>query len=195
MKKWFHCIFLSSIFILSGAVVATHAIEVSPSDKRVPMKFIHRPGKRYSIFSGDPARVQKVNEVHVKDLESKLELEKKELSLTALKAGDATLGLSFEVLNKGKRSYVLSFPDSQRYDIILQNSSKEVVYAWSDDKEFVKESGQSFLNKKEKIVFKPSPPIDLTPVLKTLSPGSYQVIAVLSNYPEVVANADLRITP
>ena len=198
MRELFKALLLLCFFLgifVAAAPFRADAIEISPSDKRVPAEFIHRPGKRYSIFAGNPARVQKVNEVQVKDFESKIELAQKELSLENLKKGDSSLNLSFEVTNKGKRSYVLSFPDSQRYDIMIQNAAKEVIYAWSDDKEFIKESGQSFLNRKEKIVFKPAPAIDLTPILDTLKPGVYQVTAFLSNYPEVVAQTELRIVP
>jgi hypothetical protein len=174
------------------------AIEISPSDTRVPDRFINPPGKRFSIFSGDPERVQKVNEINLKDFDANLEFAKNEYSLAEWKFGsdgNPVFDLTFKIKNKSKRSYILSFPDAQRYDFLIKGPKNEVVYIWSEDKTFTKDIGQTFINKNENISFKPNPEINVRKFIDKLAPGEYKVVAILSNYPEIKAERTLVIKP
>lgn len=192
MKRFYlQVMVLGSVFL---AICSSWAIDVNPSKDTVPEKFTNPKGKRFSIFAGDPARVQRANEVNVKDFEGKIELAKKDISLVDLKTMEATQGkvlldLTFIVKNKGNRNYILSFPDAERYDINIKNSAGEVIYTWSEDKEFVKEVGQSFINKNESLAYTPNPPVDITALLPKLKEGDYTISATLSNYPEIRAEA------
>lgn len=186
---------LFAILVLVGLLTSGWA-EIDPSAKKMPDKFINPTGKRFSIFAGDPERVQRVNEVNVKDFAASIELPKNTASLADLNSSaKPILDLTFLVANSNRRSYILSFPDAQRYDFALQNAQGTILYTWSDDKIFVKEVGQIFLNKGDKLAFKPHPELILTPLLSKLSPGVYKVRAGLANYPEVQAEATWTLQP
>ncbi len=186
-------------FLLALAMVnALLAIDVSPSKRVVPEDFTNPKGKKFSIFSGDPERVQRANEVKVQDFEGSLEFSKKEYSVAQLKNGsnkNPILELLFRVENKADRSYTLSFPDAQRYDIMIQDPKGEVIYMWSEDKTFVKEVGKLFVNKQEKVTFTPDPPVEITPFLEKLQAGTYKVTVILSNYSEIRAQGDWVVKP
>lgn len=185
------------LFVLS-AIGTLHAIDVNPSRRVVPEDFTNPRGKKFSIFSGDPERVQRANEVKVQDFEGSLDLVKKNDSLAKLHQAidkKPPLEVTFYVHNKANRAYTLSFPDAQRYDFVIKNSDSKTIYAWSEDKEFVKEVGKIFVNKDEKIAFTPNPPIEISSFIEKLKPGVYKVIATLSNYPEIKAEADWFLKP
>jgi TusA-related sulfurtransferase len=185
---------LMLIFLASALPAA--AIDINPSKQTVPDRFINPPGKRFSIFAGDPERVQKVNEVQIKDFTAKLEIVRKEISLEEIRLSSdekPALDALFTVQNIGKRSYTLSFPDAQRYDFMVQNAAGEAVYVWSDDKIFVQEIGKSFVNAGERLSFRPYPHLNLSGVLKKLQPGEYKLTAILCNYTELKAEAPFTI--
>lgn len=179
------------MLLLAGAVTSW-AVDVSPSRRVVPEKFIDPPGKRYSLFAGDPERVQRANEVNLEDFSASLEIEPKSLSLGG--AGpDAAIKLSFKVRNTGEKSYTLSFPDSQRFDYAIVTENDSLVYLWSDDKAFMQQTGMSFVNGGEMIQFSDSIPVS---TLKDLVvPGSYKIVMILSNYPEIKAAQALTVSP
>lgn len=185
-----------SVFLLLGFCYTLQASDISPSKQTVPDKFVNPPGKRYSIFAGDPERVQKANEVNIKDFSSELLVEPKSLSLSGVAVEGAApnqFKISLRVKNSGKRSYTLSFPDAQRFDITITSSSGGVVYLWSADKAFVQKEGTSFINGGESITFSEFLPIDL--FKDKLSPGVYSVQMVLANYPEVTARGSFQLDP
>jgi hypothetical protein len=135
----------------------------------------------------------------VEDFEAKIELDHDlQNSLTILKTqaekGDE-FGLKFTVKNKSDRSYTLSFPDAQRYDIQIFNSAGTKIYDWSDDKKFEREVGKTFVNRHESISFTPDPSILLSSIVPKLVPGDYKIVVFLSNYPEIKAETPWRVLP
>jgi len=180
--------------VLANVAGQALAADIDPSVQKVPDQFINPHGKRFSIFAGDPERVQRANEVNVHDFTAQLDLGKPPTTLADLK-NQPTLDISFIVSNGDKRSYILSFPDAQRYDILITDSTGKTVYTWSADKIFVKEIGRCFVNKDDKLLYKPNPPVDLTSVLPLFKPGVYKVKASLSNYPEITTTADWVLQP
>ncbi|MFZ5807540.1 MAG: BsuPI-related putative proteinase inhibitor [Verrucomicrobiota bacterium] len=192
MNRLLLCLFAA------GIALDVCAVEISPSRRVVPESFTNPPGKRFSIFAGDPERVQKANEVKVQDFQAKIELAKKESSLGQLHGmaeRHQALEMNFIVQNKGEKNYTLSFPDAQRYDIMIKDPSGNAVYIWSDDKTFVKEIGKCFVNKNECLTFIPNPEIDLADLMPYLRPGAYKITAILANYPEIHAETDWLIKP
>ncbi|MGF1678824.1 MAG: BsuPI-related putative proteinase inhibitor [Candidatus Methylacidiphilales bacterium] len=173
-----------------GVMAWVQAADISPSRTVVPDSFRNPPGKRFSIFSGDPERVQKANEVNVKDLHATVKIEPVEISLSQ---PDAQLVCQMVVQNKGSRNYTLSFPDAQRFDLAIVTADDQLLYLWSEDKIFVQATGMSFLNAGEMIEFKQGLPVEL--IREKCRPGKYKVAMILSNYPEVKAAAEFIVHP
>ena len=187
-------VFLFSLF-LSIALNAP-AQNINPSKSTVPDKFVNPPGKRYSIFAGDPERVQRANEVNVKDFTGEVLLEPKALSLSGQSIeGTAPnqFKLTFKIKNNGKRSYTLSFPDSQRFDLAITATDGSLVYLWSEDKDFVQKEGTSFVNSGESLAF--SEFLSLDTLKAKVQPGTYNFQMILANYPEVTAKGTFQILP
>lgn len=166
------------------------AVDISPSRTVVPEKYRNAPGKRYSIFAGDPERVQKANEVNTKEFEARVELEVPTISLSS--EGTEVIS-NFIIHNSGSKSYTLSFPDAQRFDLALVTMDDQLLYLWSSDKMFVQSTGMSFLNGGEKLMFSESLPISL--IKEKCQPGKYKIAMILSNYPELKAAAELIVSP
>lgn len=191
------------------------AIDINPSKSTVPERFYNPPGsKRFDPFAGDPKRVQRANEVKLEDFQATLTAKPNALSLRGnnivlpspaeaeegvVEAPASTvsgegLEVTFLVQNKNpKRSYTLNFPDSQRFDIAIGKSLENPEYLWSRDKKFLEEAGASFVNPGESIAFREVIALDV--LKQTLKPGTYKIFMVLSNYPEIQAQADLTIQP
>lgn len=168
------------------------AVDVSPSRKVVPDQFRNPPGKRYSIFAGDPKRVQKANEVEVKDFSASVEVTPPVFSLSG-DIEDEEVTATLTVRNQSDRDYTLSFPDAQRYDLALVTLSDKLIYLWSSDKMFVQQTGMSFLNGGEILKFTQTLSKDL--LAEKVQPGTYKIAMILSNYPEIKAAAELKIIP
>jgi Intracellular proteinase inhibitor len=185
-------LFMLGLFIQGSS----HAADINPSKQTLPDKFVNPGGKRYSIFAGDPERVQRANEVNVKDFSGELALEPKALSLSGqVSEGTAPnqFKLTLKVKNNGKRSYTLSFPDSQRFDIAITTPEGTLVYLWSEDKAFVQKEGTSFINSGESLAYSEFLPLE---ALKAkMTPGTYNVQMIFANYPEITARGTLQITP
>jgi len=172
------------------------AIDVNPARQSVPEKFLNPPGKRFSIFSGDPERVQKANEINIADFKATTLVEPATISKAA--AADASkaplmLRITFRVKNTAKRSYTLSFPDSERYDVAVSQGKDNMVYLWSQDKQFEQVSGSCFINAGESISYTLEIPANA--IAPSAAPGVYDVKVILANYPEATATAPLTITP
>ena len=166
------------------------AVDISPSRTVVPEKHRDAPGKRYSIFAGDPERVQKANEVNVEQFRASVDLDRPSLSLSG---ENSEITAKFLIHNQGDKSYTLSFPDAQRYDLALVTMDDRLLYLWSSDKMFVQETGMSFLNENEKLMFQETIPLSL--IKEKCKPGSYKIAMILSNYPELKAAAQFKVTP
>lgn len=184
--------FILNLVFVVGISSTAHiqAVDISPSRSVVPEKHRNAPGKRFSIFRGDPERVQKANEVNLSDFEASVLLDQPVFSLSG---GNTELTAKFLIHNQGSKSYTLSFPDAQRFDLALVTMDDQLLYLWSSDKMFVQETGMSFLNGNEKLRFDQILPLSL--LKEKCKPGKYKVAMILSNYPELKAAAELTITP
>lgn len=188
---------LLTAVVLSALATWALAVDINPNRRTVPEKFINPPGKRFNLFSGDPERIQRANEVNIADFKAEGALDPVEVSLTnpVDSKGDSTTGVKVQlrVQNTSKKKrYPLSFPDAQRYDIALIGPGEELLYLWSDDKVFVQQADAVFVNAGETITYQ-----DLIPnsALQKAGPGTYQVMMVLANYPELKVTLPLVIKP
>ncbi len=180
------------------AVLPAWSIDVSPSKNTHPNIIDDTPRKHWSPFSfrfGDPKRIEKANQVNFRNVEARLQVERNPFSLALLhdRLDSATIRLTFQVLNKGKRTYLFNFPNAQRYNFVLRDAANQPIYVWSEDKEFLSVEGMSMLDPGDSLTF-----TDVLPVQdldRPLSPGTYRVEMTLAGYPEVTAATSLTVVP
>jgi hypothetical protein len=172
------------------------AIDVNPSKDTLPRSAWDSDGNgHFSIFNGDPKRIQRANAVDSKSFDSKVEVSPNPLSLKAVKAvgPNPSIKVTFSVHNHGKKTYTLSFPTTQRWDFRIVNASGGVVYTYTDDHEFLQTIGTSMVNHDDKLVYPES--VDFDDMTLPLAPGVYTVQAILANYPEINAQTQLTVQP
>ncbi|MEM9446476.1 MAG: BsuPI-related putative proteinase inhibitor [Verrucomicrobiota bacterium] len=184
LSSWLPVCFLAFVIFYDSL----WAVDIRPARQTVPDRFINPPGKRFSLFKGDPARVQKANEVNTDDFSAQLKI-KEGVSISELEQGideDVQLELQFIIQNESERQYTLSFPDAQRYDIaITEEGTNNAIFVWSDDKAFMQVVGSVFVNPKEKFAYTINVPV--RKLAGNLQTGNYTITAILSNYPEIKA--------
>ena len=170
-----------------------YAIDISPSKTTVPRSSWDTGGNRFSIFNGDPKRIQRANAVDASSFEAKLEVFPNPMSLQKAKVvgPNPSIKITFSVRNHAKKTYTLSFPTAQRWDFRILNSAGTVVYTYSDDHEFVQTVGTSMVNQDDKLVYTEN--VDFNDMVAPLTPGTYKVQAVMANYPEMGAQAQLVV--
>src|ERR1039458_10145005 len=117
-------------FILLAAFDAASAIDINPSKETVPRSSWDTGGNRFTIFNGDPKRIQRANDVDPKSFDAKVEIAPNPLSLTAVKAvgPNPSIKITFSVHNHAKKTYTMSFPTAQRWDFRIINSAGTVLY-------------------------------------------------------------------
>ncbi|GAB4242145.1 MAG: hypothetical protein OHK005_05750 [Candidatus Methylacidiphilales bacterium] len=187
--------YVATIIAVLLGIPPLAAVDISPSRENIPERFRTGGGKRFSIFAGDPERVQRANEIRFSDFSAEVTIDPPEISLAALRANSLELKpkMLFRVFNNGKRNYILSFPDAQRFDYIILDPEGRLIYEWSADKMFVQAVGSSNVNPKERLTYSDEMP--LAELVNKLRPGAYTVKAILANYPEITAEQTFRIVP
>ncbi len=181
---------------LAVAFGPASAIDVNPSKDTLPASaWDTSSGNHFSIFNGDPKRIQRANAVDPKSFDSKVEVSPNPLSLKAVKAGgpNPSIKITFSVHNHAKKTYTLSFPTTQRWDFRIINSSGGVVYTYTDDHAFLQTVGTSMVNNDDKLAY--SENVDFDDMTLPLTPGTYTVQALLANYPEINAQVQLTVQP
>jgi len=174
---------------------AASAIDINPSKNNQPPSFWDTGGNHFSIFNGDPKRIQRANAVDPKSFDAKLEIAPNPLSLKSVKTvgPNPSVKITFSVHNHAKKTYTLSFPTTQRWDFRIVNASGGVVYTYTDDHEFLQTVGTSMVNLDDKLVYLES--VNFDDMTLPLNPGTYTVQAILANYPEITAQAQLTVQP
>ena len=180
-----------------AAPTPLRAIDINPSRENAPNSRDNSGGNgRFSIFNGDPARVQKANSIDFKDFKPTLEIDPATISLAAY-ASDASgahlLRVNFNMKNIGKRTYTLSFPNSQRFELLLKNPAGQVVYQWSLDKRFLEDVGILMINPTDQVGYTETIPLDK--LYAPLIAGTYTVEFHLANYAEVGTSVPFKVTP
>jgi hypothetical protein len=174
---------------------AAPAIDINPSKDNEPPVFWKDSGNHFSIFNGDPKRIQRANAVDPKSFDSSVVVTPNPLSLKVLKTGtpNPSLKIEFAVHNHGKKTYTLSFPTAQRWDFRILDAAGTAIYVYSDNCEFEQTVGSSMVNFDDKLVYIET--VDFDDLSAPLAPGNYKVQAVLANYPEMHAEAVVTVQP
>jgi Intracellular proteinase inhibitor len=182
-------VLLSATLILLAGLPELHAIDVSPSKDTIPRSSFDTGGNHFSIFNGDPKRIQRANAVDPHAFDCKVMLAPNPFSLAAVKTAgpNPSLKIVFTVHNHAKKTYTLSFPTAQRWDFRIRNAAGTVIYTYSDNCDFEKKVGISMVNNDDKLSYTES--VELSDLDAPLTPGSYSIEAVLANYPEMKAEA------
>jgi len=181
---------------LMAAFDVAPAIDINPSkNNQQPSFWESGSGNSFSIFNGDPKRIQRANAVDAKAFDTKLEVSPNPLSLKAVKAGtpNPSIKITFSVHNHGKKTYTLSFPTAQRWDFRIIDATGKAIYVYSDNCQFEQTVGTSMVNNDDKLVY--SETVDFDDLSEPLAPGTYKVQTVLANYPDMRAEAQLTVQP
>ncbi len=172
------------------------AIDINPSkDNQQPGFWQNGAGNHFSIFNGDPKRIQRANEVDPKAFDEKIEITPNPLSIKTLKAAapNPSIKIVFSVHNHGKKTYTLSFRTAQRWDFRILNAAGTPLYVYSDNCQFEQTIGSSMVNTDDKLVYTET--VDFDDLSQPLEPGVYTVQTVLANYPEMHATAQFTVQP
>ena len=174
---------------------AASALDINPSKNNQPPSFWDTGGNSFSIFNGDPKRIQRANAVDPKSFDTKVDVSPNPLSLKVILAvgPNPSVKISFSVHNHAKKTYTLSFPTTQRWDFRIVNATGTVVYTYTDDHEFLPTTGTSMVNNDDKLVYTES--VDFNDMSVPLTPGTYTVQAILANYPEMTAQTQFTVQP
>jgi hypothetical protein len=186
---------LATALINVAAFDAAKAIDINPSKNNQPPSFWDSGGNRFSIFNGDPKRIQRANEVDPKAFDTKLEVSPNPLSIKALKTGapNPNFKITFSVHNHAKKTYTLSFPTAQRWDFRIENPAGAIIYTYSENCDFEQKVGASMVNNDDKLVYTET--VEFDDLSQALAPGNYTVEAILANYPEIHGRMQLTVQP
>jgi len=189
-------ILIFAVALMSVAAFdAAQAIDINPSKNNQPPSFWESGGNRFSIFNGDPKRIQRANAVDPKSFDSKLEIDPNPLSIKSAQTvgPNPSIKITFVIHNHGKKTYTLSFPTTQRWEYRILNAAGTVVYDYTDDHEFLQTVGTSMVNHDDKLTYIET--VEFDDMRTPLAPGVYTVQAVMANYPEMTAQAPLTVQP
>jgi hypothetical protein len=191
--RWNFSALVALVVIVAGD--AALAIDINPSKDNQPPSFWTDGGRSFSIFNGDPKRIQRANEVDAKSFDTKLDLSPNPLSLKSTKSADPTpsIRITFSVHNHGKKTYTLSFPTAQRWDFRFTDAGGKAVYVYSDNCDFEQKVGSSMVNQDDKLVYTET--VEFDDFTAPLAPGVYTVQAFLANYPDMHAQTQLTVQP
>ena len=187
--------FFLALLASAAGLDAARAIDVNPSKNVQPDSFYEGPGNRFSIFNGDPKRIQRANAVDAKSFDTKVEVSPSPISIGALKAAspNPAIKITFSVHNHSKKTYTLSFSSAQRWDYRIIDSTGAPVYVYSDNCEFEQKVGTSMVNNDDRLVYTDT--VTFQDLLRSLEPGIYKVQTVMANYPEMHAETTLTVQP
>jgi Intracellular proteinase inhibitor len=191
--RWIHSLILVTALMTVSATAP--AIDVSPSKDTIPRSSFDTGGNRFSIFNGDPKRIQRANEVDCKQFTAKVQISPNPLSLKEAESigPNPSMKISFWIQNHSKRTFTLSFPTAQRWDFRILDAANNLVYSYTDDHEFVQVVGTSMVNQDDKLNY--SETIEFEDLSVPLAPGNYTVQAVMANYPEIKAQTQFVVQP
>jgi hypothetical protein len=157
---------------LAAGIFPARAIDVSPSKDTIPRGSFDTGGNRFSIFNGDPKRIQRANAVDPKAFDASVEASPSPFSLAQARSvgPNPSIKVTFHV----------------------HNPAGNVIYTYTDDHDFVQVVGTSMVNFDDKLTYSES--VDFESMSTPLAPGTYTIQAVLANYPEIHAQSQFVVT-
>ncbi len=85
----------------------------------------------------------------------------------------------------------MSFPNAQRWQMVVKNSSGLVIFDYTKAHDFVDAIGTTIVDPDDQLTFTES--LDLTDFTADLAPGDYTVEANVANYPEIHATGTFHV--
>ena len=98
-------------------------------------------------FSSD--RLPEYADPNLRGLVLTLQLSPQPIKLSETRQMDVKLTIT----NKAKRPITLEFPDAQRIEILLRNSTDKVLTTWSDNHSFAQAAGTVLINPQEHLEY------------------------------------------
>ncbi len=188
-------VFSSAGLFVGLSLLPVGAIDVSPSKNTIPRSSFDTGGNSFSIFNGDPKRIQRANAVDPKAFAYQIVISPNPLSLQGTKTGvpNPVIKLTFTVHNHGKKTYTLSFPTAQRWDFRIKTAAGNPIYVSSDNCDFEQKVGVSMVNHDDTLTY--TELVEFSDLDAPLAPGTYTVEAVLANYPDIKTQTPLVVHP
>ena len=105
--------FLAALSCLAAFDAAWAIDNINPSKDNQPKSFwTSGGGNAFSIFNGDPKRIQRANAVDPKSFDAKLDVTPNPAVIKTMKAvaPNPSFKIMFSIHNHAKKTYTLSFP-------------------------------------------------------------------------------------
>ena len=137
------------VFAISASAHGQQAAEQLPP----PAEASPAPEKRSWFSRLNPFRrsekLPEYKDQRLRGLVLTLELSPQPIKLSEVRQMDVRVRLT----NKGRRPVTLNFPNAQRIEIHLKNSSEKIVEMWSDNHAFADVLGTVLINPQESIEY------------------------------------------
>jgi hypothetical protein len=119
---------------------------------------------------------KKLPDIHG-DIELKLSVDPADIQLSTTRQVQATVG----VYNRSSKSFIdLSFPTTQRVEVLVKDSAGKVVNTWSEDQQFTSDPATITINPGERLEYTASV------ATREMSPGQPYVVEVsFPSYPDL----------
>lgn len=170
-----------AIFLLLASCASVSA--QSPETAATPQKrgwFSHLN----PFHSGE--RLPEYKDARLAGLVLNLELSPQPVKLSEVRQLDVRL----TVTNKGKRGVPLEFPNEQRIEIYLRNSTETILTKWSDNHAFADEPGAVLINPGEHVDYM------TTIATRELAPNKVFIVeAFFPNYPDLQIRQKILTAP
>lgn len=133
-------VLLLLVLALSATGLAQQATPLPAPPKRSWLGRLFHP-----LRSSEPLPEYKDPQLH--GLVLSLELSPQPVKLSEVRQMDVQLTIT----NKAKRPITLDFPNAQRFEIYLRNSTEKILTTWSDNHAFAENAGTILINPQEHI--------------------------------------------
>ncbi len=171
-----------AIFLLLAS--CTLAFAQAPETSATPEKRSWLRRALNPFHSGE--RLPEYKDPRLAGLVLSLELSPQPVKLSEVRQLDVRL----TVTNKGKRGSPLDFPNEQRIEIYLRNSTETVLTKWSDNHAFADEPGSVLINPGEHVDYM------TTIATRELAPNKVFIVEVFfPNYPELRIRQKILTAP
>ncbi len=166
------------VLALGGSVFAEDTDSSAASQKRGWLSRVLHPFRSEAI--------PEYKDAHLRGLALSLELSPQPVKLSEVRQ----LSVKFTLTNKARTPVTLEFPNSQRFEIYLRNSSEKILATWSDNHAFTDESGTVLINPQEHIEYAE------TIATRELTPNKVFIAEVLfPKYPELFVRQKFLTAP
>ena len=135
--------------------------------------------KPWTIFRRSPEKSNAVATTNWKQLSLTLSLDPLPLKLPE----NRQLKVTLQLANKGKKLVQLTFPTTQRIEVLVRNAEGKMVEQWSEDQSFSDEPTLVAINPNERLEY------SVSVSTRDMSPGQgYSIEAFFPNYDQLTAS-------